>query len=77
MNELKTQTNEAVKSVKSAWNALSSINHQVNSLQEELEANQRVVDEMALTLKNIRDGRDDYDFDEKLKVSHYSQKLIL
>lgn len=50
-----------MKSVKSAWNALSTVNHQVKALQEELESNQRVADEMALALKHIKNGDEEFD----------------
>lgn len=71
MTELKDQTNEAVKAVKGAWNSLSSINHQVKGLQEELENNQRVADEMCLILKHIKNGDMEFDI-----PSSYFSNLI-
>ena len=59
MIELKNQTAEAVKSVKSAWNALNNINIQVRMLQLELESNHNVVDEMKFVLDKIKKGSDD------------------
>ena len=59
MIELKNQTAEAVKSVKSAWNALNNINIQVRMLQLELESNHNVVDEMKFILDKIKKGSDD------------------
>ena len=34
--ELKKQTEEALRSVKTAWNALNSVNFQIKNLQNEL-----------------------------------------
>lgn len=65
MTELKEQTEEAVKAVKSAWNSLSSVNTQVKMLQEELEKNQTVTSEMKLALKNIKNGDDEFEIPSK------------
>lgn len=58
---MKDQTNEAVKEVKSAWKALTNVKSQVKLLQEELEQNQRVAEEMVLTLKHIKNGDEEFD----------------
>lgn len=73
MTELKDQTNEAVKSVKSAWNALSNVNHQVKVLQEELENNQNVVDEMRYVLDQINKGSTNLDVPSTFFVNLLSQ----
>jgi DNA repair exonuclease SbcCD ATPase subunit len=71
MNELKEKTNEAVKEVKSAWKALSSIKSQVQLLHEELEHNQRVAEEMVVILKHIKNG------DEEFNIpSNYFSNLL-
>jgi hypothetical protein len=65
MTELKEQTDEAVKAVKTAWNSLSSVNTQVKSLQEELEKNQTVTSEMKLALRHIKNGDDEFEIPSK------------
>lgn len=71
MTELKEKTNDAVKEVKSAWKALSSIKSQVQLLQEELEHNQRVGEEMVVILKHIKNG------DEEFNIpSNYFSNLL-
>lgn len=54
--ELKKETSEALKSVKSAWNALSNVNLQVKNLQNELEKNQDNVQQMKYMLHEIQNG---------------------
>ena len=61
MIELKNQTAEAVKSVKSAWNALNNINIQVRMLQQELENNINVVSQMQYHLQEIKKGNTEID----------------
>ena len=73
MIELKNQTAEAVKSVKSAWNALNNINIQVRMLQLELESNHNVVDEMKFVLDKIKKGSDDISIPSTFFVSLLGQ----
>ena len=73
MIELKNQTAEAVKSVKSGWNALNNINIQVRMLQLELESNHNVVDEMKFVLDKIKKGSDDISIPSTFFVSLLGQ----
>ena len=71
MAELKETSNEAVKSVKSAWTSLNSVNNQLKILQGELEKNKNVSDQIALALKNLKNGEEDVEI-----PSSYFQDLI-